>query len=80
MFQMVGVFIEFERAIRRERINAGLARAKGRGVVLGGRRVTPSVEKRILTLRRKGMGFLKIARELGIGTSVVQRVVMEKVE
>ena len=29
MFQMMGVFAEFERAMIRERVNAGLARAKG---------------------------------------------------
>jgi DNA invertase Pin-like site-specific DNA recombinase len=35
LFQMMGVFAEFERAIIVERINAGLARAKANGVVLG---------------------------------------------
>ena len=29
MFQMVGVFAEFERSMIQERVNAGLARAKG---------------------------------------------------
>ncbi len=74
MFQMLGVFAEFERGIIRERVNAGLARARERGVVLGRRRVEPAVEKRIRQLRKKGYGILKIGRELGIGTSVVQRV------
>jgi DNA invertase Pin-like site-specific DNA recombinase len=35
MFQMLGVFSEFERAIIRERVNAGLARAKAQGKKLG---------------------------------------------
>src|SRR5215831_14406300 len=35
MFQMCGVFAEFERAMIRERVNAGIARAKDRGVKLG---------------------------------------------
>jgi DNA invertase Pin-like site-specific DNA recombinase len=76
MFQMLGVFAEFERAIVRERINAGLARAKEKGVVLGRPRVDPAVEKSILKLRKKGLGILKIARDLRIGTSTVQRVVL----
>jgi DNA invertase Pin-like site-specific DNA recombinase len=76
MFQMLGVFAEFERAIVRERINAGLARAKEKGVVLGRPRVDPAVEKNILKLRKKGLGILKIARDLRIGTSTVQRVVL----
>jgi len=75
MFQMLGVFAEFERGIIRERVNAGLARAKAKGTKLGRRRVKPSVEARIRELRVEGEGILKIARRLGIGTSVVQRVV-----
>jgi hypothetical protein len=31
-------------------------------------------ERRIRALRRNGAGLLKIAREVGCGTSVVQRV------
>jgi DNA invertase Pin-like site-specific DNA recombinase len=74
MFQMLGVFAEFERGIIRERVNAGLARAKERGTRLGRRPVKSSVEARIRELRAEGMGILKIGRTLGVGTSVVQRV------
>lgn len=35
MFQMYGVFAEFERAMIRERVSAGLARAKTCGKALG---------------------------------------------
>jgi DNA invertase Pin-like site-specific DNA recombinase len=75
MFQMLGVFAEFERGIIRERVNAGLARARDKGVTLGRPRIDPEMEKRIKQLRKKGYGYLKIGRELGVGTSVVQRVV-----
>jgi DNA invertase Pin-like site-specific DNA recombinase len=61
----------------RERVNAGLARAKERGVKLGRRPVKVSVEVRIRDLRAEGMGILKIGRTLGIGTSVVQRVLAQ---
>src|SRR3979490_1778079 len=74
MFQMLGVFAEFERGIIRERVNAGLARAKANGTKLGRRRVKPSVEARILELRANGDGILKIGKKLGIGTRVVDRV------
>jgi DNA invertase Pin-like site-specific DNA recombinase len=75
MFQMLGVFAEFERGIIRERVNAGLARAREKGVKLGRPRIEAKIEKRIRQLRKRGFGILKIGRELGIGTSVVQRVV-----
>ena len=78
MFQMLGVFAEFERGIIRERVNAGLARARERGVVLGRRPTEAAVEKRIRQLRARGHGILKIGRTLGIGTSVVQRVVRKE--
>jgi DNA invertase Pin-like site-specific DNA recombinase len=75
MFQMLGVFAEFERGIIRDRVNAGLARAREKGVVLCRPRIEPEIERRITALRKKGYGYLKIGRELGIGTSAVQRVV-----
>src|ERR1700716_1885584 len=74
MFQMLGVFAEFERGIIRERVNAGLARARAKGTKLGRRRVEPKVEAKILELKANGDGILKIGRKLGVGTSVVQRV------
>src|SRR5467141_511305 len=74
MFQMLGVFAEFERGIIRERVNAGLARARAKGTKLGRRRVDPKVEAKILELKAAGEGMLKIGRKLRIGTSVVQRV------
>jgi DNA invertase Pin-like site-specific DNA recombinase len=78
MFQMLGVFAEFERAMIQERVRAGLARAKEKGTKSGrpiGRPpVSPVVESRIRRERRKGHGVLKIAREVGVGVSVVQRV------
>jgi DNA invertase Pin-like site-specific DNA recombinase len=77
MFQMLGVFAEFERGIIRERVNAGLARARANGVKLGRRRVKPSVEAQIVELRDSGHGILSIGKQLGVGTSVVQRVFRE---
>jgi DNA invertase Pin-like site-specific DNA recombinase len=59
----------------RERVNAGLARARAKGKTLGRRPVSAKIEARIRELRATGIGILKIARQLGIGTSVVQRVV-----
>src|SRR5919205_1173165 len=51
MYQMLGVFAEFERAIIVERINVGLARAKAQGRVLGRPEITPSLIERIRYMR-----------------------------
>ena len=72
---MLGVFSEFERAMIRERVVAGLERAKAQGKTLGRPRTPRRVEREIERLRRQGKGILSIARQVGCGTSVVQRVV-----
>ncbi len=74
LFQMMGVFAEFERAIIRERVRAGLARAREAGTRLGRPTVGGSLEARIRELKAEGLGIRKIASTLGTGVSVVQRV------
>ncbi len=74
MFQMLGVFAEFERGMIRERVNAGLVRARANGIKLGRRPVDAKIEARIRALKAGGMGILKIGKTVGVGTSVVQRV------
>src|SRR6516164_5272645 len=68
MFQVTGAFAEFERSMIRQRVNAGLRRAVEQGKQLGRPRVSPAVEKRILSHLSKGMGILKTAKTLGVGT------------
>jgi DNA invertase Pin-like site-specific DNA recombinase len=74
MFQMMGVFAEFERSMIRERVNAGLRRAKAEGKVLGRPKVAADREAAVRGLLATGKGIRKVARELGLGTSTVQRV------
>jgi len=74
LFQMCGVFAEFERAMIQERVKAGLARARAQGRKLGRPRVGPAVERAIHKARAKGRGIKKIAREVGVGVGTVQRV------
>jgi len=74
MLGMAAVFAEFERSVTIERINAGLARARAQGKTLGRPTIDSKTERRIKQLRAKGNGMLKIAKQLGVGTSTVQRV------
>ena len=77
MFQMCGVFAEFERAMIQERVKAGLARAKAQGKSLGRPKVSGKVEKAVLAARAKGTGKRKISKQLGIGVSTVNRILSE---
>lgn len=74
MFGMLGVFAEFERSIIQERVKAGLARARAKGRMLGRPRASAGIEERIRELAATGMGKVKIARTLGVGVSLTQRV------
>jgi DNA invertase Pin-like site-specific DNA recombinase len=74
MFGMLGVFAEFERSIIQERVKAGLARARAKGKILGRPKADQVIEGRIRALAAQGMGKVKIARTLGVGVSLTQRV------
>ncbi len=77
MFQMCGVFAEFERAMIQERVKAGLARARAQGKKLGRPKVNGKVEKAVLAARAMGTGKRKISKQLGIGVSTVNRILSE---
>jgi DNA invertase Pin-like site-specific DNA recombinase len=77
MFQMMGVFAEFERSIIQERVRAGLRRAKQEGKRLGRPRIAPELTARILAaLKTPGRteGVRKIAKRFGVDPSTVQRI------
>jgi DNA invertase Pin-like site-specific DNA recombinase len=78
MFQMLGVFAEFEKAMIRERVMAGLARARSEGKQLGRRPVEQAKARKVkaaLDLRGQGLGIRRIARETGLGVGTVLRLV-----
>jgi DNA invertase Pin-like site-specific DNA recombinase len=78
LFQMMGVFAEFERSMIQERVRAGLRRAKEEGKRLGRPRIPAELEKRILEAlkARKATGdsVRKIAARFGLDPSTVQRI------
>jgi DNA invertase Pin-like site-specific DNA recombinase len=72
--QMLGVFAEFETALRRERQMEGIAKAKAEGVYKGRK---PSVDvARVRELREAGMGPSAIAKELKVGRTSVYRALV----
>ena len=76
MFQMMGTFAEFERAMIQERVRAGLRRAKDEGKQLGRPKIAADVEAAIhAALRRKGRpGVRVIAATHGVSVNTVQRI------
>ena len=74
LFGLLSVFSEFERELVRARVNAGLDRARSKGVRLGRPSIAPidldPVRKRIL----QGQSIRVIAKATGFSTATVQRV------
>jgi DNA invertase Pin-like site-specific DNA recombinase len=79
MFQMLGVFAEFERSMIRERVLAGMSRAAVTGTrsgkPIGRPRLATETEAGIRVALQKGdVGMRKVAVQFGVATGTVQRV------
>jgi DNA invertase Pin-like site-specific DNA recombinase len=73
--QMLGVFAEFETAIRRERQLEGIAKAKAAGVYQGRK---PSIDAdAVRKLKAEGKGATEIAKALGVGRASVYRLIAD---
>jgi DNA invertase Pin-like site-specific DNA recombinase len=81
MFQMLGVFAEFERALIVERVRSGMARAREKGtrsgVAIGRPKISPKTEKAIRDALAAGKGMSAISKELHVGGGTVHRIARE---
>ncbi len=75
LFTMISAFAEFERAIIRERVIAGMEKAKAKGKKFGRPKIPPFTIKEALELRAKGMGYKVICKKLGISKSTFYQIV-----
>ncbi len=72
---MMGVFAEFERGMIRERVLAGLERAKTNGKRLGRPPVlSPNVKDEVRTLRAQGLSARQVAKRTGVSHTSVLRL------
>ena len=76
MFAIIGAMAQLERDIIRERVKAGLDRARSRGVRLG-RPVSSAKPNEVLALHREGLSLPDIARQLHCSRSTVKRRLRE---
>jgi DNA invertase Pin-like site-specific DNA recombinase len=78
LFQMLGVFAEFERALIQERIHAGLVRAREKGTrsgkPIGRPRILQRKVEQICAELAKGTGIIRTARLVGVGVGTVQKI------
>jgi DNA invertase Pin-like site-specific DNA recombinase len=82
MYQMLGVFAEFERSMIQARVKAGIARVKETGKTKSGKPMgrpvtSPTIEQRIRDQLATGTGIMKTARIVGVGNGTVERIARE---
>jgi DNA invertase Pin-like site-specific DNA recombinase len=78
LFQMMGVFAEFERSIIAERVKAGMTRAKTKGTKSGKPIGRPTIDPTVRTAIRTaymggGVGLRGVAERFGVGVETVRR-------
>src|SRR5437667_3658663 len=78
VFQLTGAFAEFERTMIRQRVKAGLKRAVAQGVKVGRPKIDNATERKVRKQLAKGIGILRVAKSLGLGTGTVQRISKER--
>lgn len=74
LFQMCGVFAEFERSMIVSRVNAGLDRARAQGKKLGRPSLATPKKEKIQELLAQGLSMAKIAMATGVGVASVHRI------
>jgi DNA invertase Pin-like site-specific DNA recombinase len=81
LFQMLGVFAEFERSLIHERITAGIARARAEGTrsgkAFGRPKLSAGREAAVRAALAAGTGIRKTARLVGTGNATVARIAAE---
>jgi len=79
MFQMVGVFSEFERSMISERVKSGLERVKKQGKKLGRKKtITDDIRNKVYMLMDQGKSYSYITNELNVPKSSISRLKKER--
>jgi len=75
MFQMCGVFAEFERGMTSDRLKCGQERAKSQGKHIGRpSSLNEGLSYSIKYMKEQGIGIRRIATDLKVGVSAVYKV------
>ena len=74
LFTMISAFAEFERAIIRERVIAGMEKAKARGARIGRPKIPPFTIEKVLEMRGRGNSYKEIIKKLKISKSAYYKI------
>ena len=76
LFQMCGVFAEFEREMIRERVKAGLERTKAKGTKLGRRPIAPIKVDKVKQMKQENpsLSVRKLAKMMELSPTSIQNI------
>ncbi len=77
-FHVIGSFAEFERELIVERVRAGIAKARAKGIPLGRPERDKSAGDRILFLRASGMSLRQIAKREQFSPAGVLKIIRRR--
>ena len=76
LFNMIGVFSEFEREMISERVKLGLERVKEKGVKLGRKKKNfDEIKSKIMKLKNDGFNITNISKELKINRNLIYKLI-----
>lgn len=77
LFTMISAFAEFERSIIRERVIAGMEKAKARGARIGRPKIPPFTKQKIILLKERGLTYKEIIKQMKISKSAYYKIIKE---
>lgn len=78
LFTMISAFAEFERAIIRERVKAGMEKAKARGARIGRPKIPPFTKQKVIMLKERGLPYKEIIKQVKISKSAYYEIIKGK--
>ena len=76
LFQMCGVFAEFEREMIRDRVKSGLERTKAKGTKLGRRPIAPVIVRKVQQMKQENpsLSVRKLAKMMELSPTSIQNI------
>jgi DNA invertase Pin-like site-specific DNA recombinase len=72
---MISAFSEFERSIIRQRVKAGMEKAKAKGKMIGRPQVSQFTINEVREMKEKGSSYKEICKKLGISKSAYYGII-----
>ena len=75
LFTIISAFAEFEKAIIRERVVAGMEKARAKGIEFGRPKISEFKIQAALEMRATGVSYKEICKKLGISKSAYYEII-----